>query len=123
MAFTYDPSTAAGKVRLLCTDVDEANAMFDDAEISAFLALESDDVRLAAATALETIASNELLVLKVQTILDVETDGAAVARELRMRAQNLREQANETGEFDYAELVVDGFTARQRVWNEALREG
>ena len=52
MAFTYSPSTDAGKVRLLIGDTDTSDAtkqIFDDDEISAFLSLGNSEVYPAAA--------------------------------------------------------------------------
>jgi hypothetical protein len=91
---TTDPTTDLGRVRLLISDVDTASPTFTDAEISAFLALEGGNVRLAAAQALDTIASNEALVSKQVRTMDVSTNGPAVAAELRARARALREQAD-----------------------------
>lgn len=88
-----DPTTAIGKVRLLCTDLDEAEPLLTDAQITALLTLEGDDVRLAAAQALDTIASSEALVSKRIRTQDLQTDGPAVAKELRERAASLRKQA------------------------------
>lgn len=126
MAFTYDITTPAGKVRLLCTDVDSAQSVFQDTEIAAFLTMESDSIKRAAALALETIAANQVLVLKVIELLEIKTDGAAVARELRLRAGLLRDQAAaeidaDDVAFDIAEQVFDPFSYRERVYNEALR--
>lgn len=85
-----DPTTAVGQVRLLISDTDEDNLVFSDAEISAFLALEGASVRLAAAQALDTIASNEVMVSKVIRTQDLATDGAKVADALRKHAASLR---------------------------------
>lgn len=88
-SFTYDPSTSAGRVRLLATDTDAERPIFDDDEIDAFLALE-ESVFPAAALALETIAANEALVQKRIKVLDLSTDGPAVAKALMERARELR---------------------------------
>lgn len=120
MAFTYDVSTDRGKVRLLITDVQEANPLFQDAEIDAFLTLNTS-VRMAAAAALEVIAASEVLVLKKITNLDLETDGPAVARELRELAKQLRAQDSTLGAFDIAEQIVDPFTEREYSFNQAQR--
>lgn len=128
MAFTYDVTTDRGKVRLRIADTNTSDAdqqIFTDAEIDAFLEMEGT-VRLAAAMALETIAANQVQVLKVIRILDLQTDGAAVARELRMQAQALREQDAASAEdldglFDWAEMAVDDFSARERIEHELLR--
>lgn len=121
MAFTYDVSTDRGKVRLLITDVQEANPLFQDAEIDAFLALNTS-VRLAAAAALEVIAASEVLVLKKIVNLDLETDGPAVARELRELAKQLRAQDASIGAFDIAEQIHDDFTLREYWLKQAQRE-
>ena len=118
--FSYDPSTDAGKVRLLIPDNTEASYVFDDEEISVFLAMEGR-VKRAAAMALETIAANEVMVLKVIKLLDVQTDGAKVGDALLKRAALLRQQAEddeavENAGFEIAEMVVDQFTYREKVW-------
>lgn len=122
--FTYDPSTPSGRVRLLATDTDSSNAIFQDNEIDAFLAMEGDSVKRAAATALDQIASSEALIQKRIKLLDLQTDGPAVATALRAHAALLRTQADDeetTGAFDYAETVVNQFSARERLWNQVLR--
>lgn len=127
MAFTYDTTTQRGKVRLLIPDCVATGYVFEDAEIDVFLEMETD-VRRSAALALETIASSQVLVLKVIRILDLQADGAAVSRELRARAKDLRQQALEAeaaedgGAFDVVEMVPNAFALRSRVYNEALRE-
>jgi hypothetical protein len=90
---TIDPTTPTGLVRLLISDTDTTSPIFADNEIGAFLALSGSNVRLAAAEALDTIASNEVMVSKVIKTQDLQTDGAKVSTELRARAATLREQA------------------------------
>lgn len=90
---TLDSATDIGMVRLLCTDQNESAPLFTDPQIQAFLTLEGGDVRLAAAQALDTIASSEALVSKKIRTQDLQTDGPAVAKELRERATSLRDQA------------------------------
>jgi len=86
-------TTAVGKVRLLLNDVDEQSLVFSDDEIEAFLELEGDSVKRAAAQAIDTNASNEVLASKVLRTQDLSTDGAKVADALRKHADRLREQA------------------------------
>ena len=125
MAFTYDPTTDRGRVRLLVADTNDADAtlqIFTDAEIDAFLDLNDQAVLLAAAMAAESIASSELFIQKVIQTLDLKTDGAATAREWRMKAREWREVYEASGDvIDIAEMVHDDFSFRQRVINEALR--
>ena len=107
-------------------DSDSANAIFDDAEADAFLVLGDSEVLLAAALGAEAIASSELMIQKVIQIMDLKTDGASVAREWRLMAKQWRDiYADSVGEdgddFDWAEMVVDRFSARERIAHEALR--
>ena len=130
MAFTFNPTTDRGKVRLLIQDdTEQYNGTdiyyFTDEKIDAFLALNvdgNDPVRLAAADALEAWASNELLVLKVVKLLDVQVDGAAVAREMRMRAKILRTQAAAEVGIDVAEMALGPSSIFEQIINKALRE-
>lgn len=125
MTFSYDLTTDVGKIRLLIPDRTTATAFFEDDELTAMLTLEGD-VRRAAALALETMASDEAYVQKVIKVLDLQTNGAATAKELRERAAALRAQAAEAElasdpGFDVAEMVVDDFSYRQRLANEIER--
>ena len=125
MAFTYDLSTEAGKVRLLITDTDLENEIFSDSEINTFLSLTavdgSNDVNLASAIALETIAASEALVQKKIKLLDLTTDGPAVADSLRKAAALLREQSDNESYIDWTEMSLNTFAARDILYNDALR--
>jgi hypothetical protein len=88
-----DYGVPEGQVRLLIADTNEADLIYQDAELSGFLALNGDDVRLAAADALDAMASSEAMVSKVIRTQDLSTDGAKVADALRVHATQLREQA------------------------------
>ena len=129
MAFTFDVSTDVGRVRLLIPDRTAADPLFTDAEITALLELEGDDVRCATALALETIASDQALILKVIKSLDLQTDGAKVSDALLKRAELLRTQAadaeaaEEGGAFDIAEWTPTAFAYRERLTKEAQRYG
>ena len=125
MAFTYILTSDIGKVRLLIPDSRFDAYIFEDEEISTFLLLETG-VKRAAALALETIASNEALVLKVIKLLDVQTDGAKVSDALLKRAEKLRSQSAQDDDDLYADegavvigMVVDDFTARQALIRNA----
>lgn len=106
MPINTDPTTDVGMVRLLITDLDAAAPLFTDDQITAFLTLEGSDVRYAAAQALDTIASSEVLVSKKIRTQDLQTDGPAVSADLRARASELRRQSDEgTGDAGFS--VVD----------------
>lgn len=128
MTYTYQPTTDIGKVRMLIPDRVEASAVFSDEEIQAYLDMNDSNVRRAAAEALETIASDEAMTLKVISTLDLSTNGASTSDALLRRVALLREQANEAdageegGMFDYAEMTPNAFTRRERVLNQAMRD-
>lgn len=132
MAFTYDPadlSSDVAKIRAMVPDNQAATYLFEDEEIAAFLAIEGH-IKRATALALETIASNEAMVLKVIRTLDITTDGAKVSDALLKRAAALRQQvkeeiaeADEQPAIDIAEMVVDSFTWQERLHKQSLRGG
>lgn len=118
MPSTYDPKTNPGKVRLLISDVggsDGSSFLFEDVEIETFLEMENT-VRLAAASALRTIAGNEAQVQKRITFLELKTDGPAVAKELLALAKRLEEREEEATDddviLDFAQMGVDAFSRR-----------
>jgi len=107
-------------VRLLIADTNPSNRLFRVDQVQDFLDLEGSSVKLAAATALETIARSEVLISKVITTQDLATDGAKVGAELRASAAELRRQV-ETGEGtdDSGFDIVDFEDPRTRVrWEE-----
>lgn len=122
MAFTYALATDVGKVRLLIADSRDSGHIFDDDELTALLEMNAANVRLAAADALETMASNEALVQKAITLLDLKTDGPRVAAELRKHAAILRAQADTSlvPAWAFAENPETVWAAREHLWNEAL---
>ncbi len=92
MTADYVPGTPAGDVRMRISDVGTDGVyLFTDAEIRAFLAANGQRPKRAAADALETIASNEALKLKVIRTQDAQTDGAKLADALRANAAALRQ--------------------------------
>jgi len=87
------------------------------------------DIRLAAADCLDSIASSQALILKKIKILDLQTDGPAVADSLRKHAENLRDQV--TGAlglepcFDIIEQVEyeDWAAEHEKLVKDILRSG
>lgn len=111
--FTYDPTAPVGVVRLLLNDVDSETMVFTDAEITAFLSLEGDSIKRAAAQAIDTNATNEALASKVLRTQDLQTDGAKLADAMRRHAANLRTQADVEDEdsgfyFGVVDVLDDG---------------
>lgn len=114
MPITLDPGSDIGMVRLLIADTDATTPLFGDDQLAAFLTLEGG-VKLAAATALEAVASSEVLISKKIRTQDLSTDGPAVAAELRAQAKSLRDQVakakadekDDAGEEAWAISVAD----------------
>lgn len=77
-----------------------ADYLVPDEQLEAYIAINQGDLYGAAADALLAIATNESLVSKKIRTEDLQTDGPAVAGELRRTAEVFRKQAN-----DAAELV------------------
>jgi hypothetical protein len=126
MPFSYVLSTDVGKIRAIIPDNNATSYVFEDDELEAFFAIEGSSLKRAAALALEAIASNEAMVLKVIRLLDISTDGAKVADSLLKRAALLRKQADDEevaadAGFDIAEMVFSPFGYRQHLNNESMR--
>lgn len=134
MAFTFDPATDRGKVRLLIQDDTEQHNgvdvyFFIDAKIDAFIVMaagiDGDTVFNAAALALDSWASNEAMVMKAVRLLDISTSGPTVSASLRAYAERLRELARQTSDdagFDFAEPYLGRFSWVEQVLNEAVRD-
>lgn len=104
-------STEILTVRLLIADPGDplhgATTLLSDEQLQAFLDLEGNSIKRAAADALEAIAVSETLVSKKITTQDLSTDGPAVAKALRDQAASLREQALVTEDSDAVAQIVD----------------
>jgi hypothetical protein len=118
-------------VRLLITDTDSSRPIFQDEEVNAFLSLTVDSQTpsgkpfIAAAFALDTIATNEALCEKALTILGLQIDGPALSKELRARAVQLRDDymkyVNADPLFTSAEFADGVFQDTEEVYKQYLR--
>ena len=88
-------------------DTDKANVSEITAALSALesaIALREtildNDVKLAAAQALDQIASSQVLILKYIEVNGLKTNGQAVANALHTQAESLRQQAEGDGVFE-----------------------
>lgn len=130
MTYTVDYTSYIGLVRLRIFDQDPLNPVFQDEAITAvYNTIERASIKRTAAFFLETIATQQALILKVMKNLQLSTDGAKLADSLRMQAKELREQADiedtfldGATAFDWAEQVFDPFTERERIIKEILRQ-
>lgn len=103
-------STAVGQVRLLIPDVEQldnpadpsatAEYIFNDAQVQAFLSMNKDNVKRAAAQAKLTLATSEALINKVIRSYDFNTDGAKLGAELRAQAEQLQKDADRDELYD-----------------------
>lgn len=127
MAAITDYSTDVAKVRLLISDIDETQQIFNDQAISAFLSMALDgNVKRAAAQALLVMATNEVLVQKRIKLLDLSTDGPAEAKALQDLARQLREEADAEeidGAFDWAEQISTPAQYGEFLYKDGLRNG
>lgn len=106
--FPLDPNSPVGQVRLLTSDVkqrkDPANPdagvsyYFSDSSIEGFLAINGQNVKLAASDVLMAFATNATLVDKKIRTEDLQTDGPAETNALRLLAQDYRAAGNRAKE-------------------------
>lgn len=81
-------------LRLLISDTekdDEGNYIFTDDQLNLYLE-NTKNIYYAAAFALRTIAANEVLILKWVRTDDLQVDGPAVSKELRLLALDYENQ-------------------------------
>lgn len=86
---------AVKQVRLLIADLDDNNPVFTKDQIEGYLALEGQNPKRAAASALAAIAISEAMIAKVIRTQDLHTDGAKLADSLRALADRLRKEADD----------------------------
>jgi len=126
MSVTYDINSDIGKVRLIISDTDTDDAMFTDEEIEQFLIMSETnserDIRIASAHALVTIATSQALIQKKIKMLELSTDGPAVAKTLKEMAQKLRDTVENEPAFGIAEIGYNNWTTYQMIISQALRE-
>lgn len=92
MAIDY--RTPAGQVRLKLADLDPAGQILTDDMIDGFLYGAGENIKRAAADALDAIATSESLLSKAIRTQDLATDGPKVAADLRKHAALLRTEAD-----------------------------
>lgn len=122
MTFTYAMSGSdRDLVRFLVTDTKPDGKLFEDEELDALLALEAGDVRYAAAQALDTVATNQALLLRSIQTLDIQTDPRAYATILQENAARLRKLSDSEASIDWAEVVTSPEGLRTRILDQWQR--
>ena len=106
MADTFPPdaSNPVGQLRYVINDVEEPYA-FSDAHLQAMLSIYRDNLQLAGADLIESIAVDEVLLYRFVRTDDLTVDGSKAAEILLKRAQRLRDQAAIDAEEDAFEIV------------------
>jgi len=123
LSYSYVLTTTVGKIRLLISDhFGESDAFFSDEELTAFFDMEGG-IKLASAQALESWATDEVMVTKAIILLDLTTNGPEVAALLLRRAADLRGQAADESVdagFDIAQPVYGVFGLREQILKAGL---
>lgn len=141
--FTYDwtvaPEIAA--LRLMVGDTDSANPIFDDAEITGALTINSSQNIIvglsgyyppalsgntysygrAAALLLNGLSSTKARVLATK-VLDVSVAPEAASKALKDLGQSYIDQEISAGYFSVAEMGQDSFWMRERLWKMLYRQ-
>jgi hypothetical protein len=146
VTFSYDFVTAPliSQVRMLIPDTDYTAPIFGDDEINQAIFIESSQglycsgqanpvgnsvsppvqvysIRRAAALLVDVIAGNNARLGIIQQLLDVKLDSSKAVVALRAYADSLRQTEAMSGAFAITEMVVDPFSARERVFKQILR--
>lgn len=147
MSFTYTPGAndPLSSVRLLVADTDSTHPIFTDDEVNLALFQESSQqlfvsaqaissgmsvsppipqvlsVWRAAALLLDSLAANKARLAAVNELLDVKLSADKASQALRDTANEYREREENAGHFAIAEMVMDIFASRERVWKQLLR--
>ncbi len=140
MSFSYgmgsNPTIDAP--RMLIADTDSTHPIFADEEILMVYNIDqiqffpamstgvasagpTSSYRFVAATLLEALASNKARLAAALEVLDIKVDSAKAAVELRKTAEAMRDAERNSGAFGIAELFVDQFTGRERLWKQLIR--
>ena len=144
--FTYDFIAAPllSSVRMLIPDTDSTAPIFQDEEVNQAIFIESSQglycsgmanptgssvsppvqvysIRRAAALLVDVIAGNNARLGIIQQLLDVKLDSSKAVVALRAYADSLRQTEAMSGAFAIAEMTLDAFSARERVFKQILR--
>lgn len=100
-----DYTSPIGQVRLLIPDTSllenprdlraDKTYLFSDDQISAFLAINNGNIKLAAADAIDVVGTDEAMQMLVISTDDKTTDGAKLLNAMLNRGKQLRAQAKQ----------------------------
>lgn len=92
------------------TDPSKMEYVFSDEHLSALIALNNGNIRLAYSDVLYALGTVEALVSKVIKTEDLQTDGAKLMTQFRMQAAEVRRQAKAEDENIGGLILVEGHT-------------
>jgi hypothetical protein len=115
-----DVSTNRGKVRLLIGDT--GGIIFSDDYIDSFLEQRNDDVYLASALALRSIAASAALVAKLERSLNITIDRKSVPLRLLEVAAQYETMTEDAPAIGIAERPYTIFNTEDIILHKALRE-
>jgi hypothetical protein len=105
-------------VRRTCPqEKDVTTYTLTDEELQSYLDDEGAVWQLAAANALDDLASNQSYILKITTnsAIGISVNGVAVAQDLRNKAAELRQRYDDIGSSDFA-----GFDVAETDWESLI---
>lgn len=112
--------TNVQKVQVLIRDT--SAAILSAAEVQVFLDLESEDIYMAAASALRAIAADKALAAKVISAGDYKEDTTAISAQLEKIAQKYEERSNSVPADAQAEVILTDFNYNEILVNKDLRD-
>jgi len=121
MSFTFNTVTNIGKVRVLIGDTTQATALLSDEEINVTLGLTSNDIYLASAISLKSIAANKAAIAKRIKAGNYEEDPKAVVSGLLEIAKNYEERSRMTPADADTEIFYTDFNYNDILIQKALR--
>lgn len=106
MTFTYTPTTDIGRIRRTVPGERSVTTYsLTDEELQSYLDDYENDWRLASAAAMDYIASDQALVMKVTSSLGYSVNGVSVADFLKRQADELRRQVREDLSGDSVQII------------------
>jgi hypothetical protein len=144
MSFTYDFTTARdiSTVRLLVSDTDSTKPIFQDDEVTVALQMESSQgvivgltgynpsipvqqrysYRRSAALLLNALSADKSRLGGMLKVLDIQIDTTKAASAISQLAKDYIAQEASAGYFAVAEMAINPFSMRERMYNMALRQ-
>jgi hypothetical protein len=144
MSFSYNIVSPGPNdyVRLLCSDTQSLNHIFEDEEITMAYTIQAAQFQSAqfysgsqganlptspvsylrvAALLLDALAANKARLASIKQLLDVRLDSSDASIQLRATAAEYREVDDNAGAFMIIEQVNDAFSFRDRFWKTVQR--